>query len=99
MEQTNMRKVFLQLHFSVLLSGVTGLFGKLVTLNKTPLTWYRLFFSMVILLVFIGLSKVGWQKLLQIAGCGTLLGLHGLLFYSSIKLSNISIDVVCFASL
>lgn len=99
MEKTNMRKVFLQLHLSVLLSGFTGLFGKLVTLNETTLTWYRLFFSTVILLVFTGLPKVGWKKLLQIAGCGTLLGLHWLLFYSSIKLSNISIGVVCFASL
>ncbi len=99
MEQTNMRKVFLQLHLSVFLAGFTGLFGKLVTLNETTLTWYRLFFSTVILLVFIGLPKVDWKKLLQIAGCGTLLGFHWLLFYSSIKLSNISIGVVCFASL
>ncbi len=93
-----MRKVFLQLHLSVLLAGFTGLFGKLVTLNETTLTWYRLFFSTVILLVFTGLPNVGWKKLLQIAGCGTLLGFHWLLFYSSIKLSNISIGVVCFAS-
>lgn len=70
-----MRKVFLQLHLSVLLSGFTGIFGKLVTLNETTLTWYRLFSSMVILMVFTGLPKVGWKKLLQIAGCGTLMGL------------------------
>lgn len=94
-----MRKVFLQLHFSVLLSGFTGIFGRLITLNETTLTWYRLFFSAVILMVFIGLPKIGWKKLLQIAGCGTLLGLHWMLFYSSIKLSNVSIGVVCFASL
>jgi len=99
MEQTNMRKAFLQLHLSVLLAGFTGLFGKLVTLNEATLTWYRLFFSTMILLVFTGLPKVGWKKLLQIAGCGTLLGLHWLLFYSSIKLSNVSIGVVCFASM
>ena len=98
MEKTNMKNVFIQLHLSVLLSGFTGLFGKLVTLNETTLTWYRLFFATAILLVFAGLPKVSWKKLLQIAGCGALLGLHWLSFYSSIKLSNISIGVVCYAS-
>ena len=98
MEQTNMKKAFIQLHLSVLLSGFTGLFGKLITLNETTLTWYRIFFTAVILLVFTGLPKVGWKKVLQIAGCGTLLGFHWLLFYASIKASNVSIGVVCFAS-
>ena len=99
MEQTNMKKAFIQLHLSVLLSGFTGLFGKLITLNETTLTWYRIFFTAVILLVFTGLPKVGWKKVLQIAGCGTLLGFHWLLFYASIKASNVSIGVVCFASM
>ena len=88
MEQTNMKKAFIQLHLSVLLSGFTGLFGKLITLNETTLTWYRIFFTAVILLVFTGLPKVGWKKVLQIAGCGTLLGFHWLLFYASIKAST-----------
>lgn len=87
------------MHLSVMLAGFTGLFGKLVTLNETTLTWYRLFFTTLILLVFTGLPRVGWKKFLQIAGCGTLLGLHWLLFYASIKASNVSIGVVCFASL
>ena len=94
MEQTNMKKAFIQLYLSVLLSGFTGLFGKLITLNETTLTWYRIFFTAVILLVFTGLPKVGRKKVLQIAGCGTLLGFHWLLFYASIKASNVSIGVV-----
>lgn len=99
MEQPNLKKAFIQLHLSVLLSGFTGLFGKLVTLNETTLTWYRLFFTTLILLVFTGLPRVGWRKFLQIVGCGTLLGFHWLLFYASIKASNVSIGVVCFASI
>ena len=99
MEQTSMKKAFIQLHLSVLLAGFTGLFGKLITLNETTLTWYRIFFTAAILLVFTGLPRVGWKKALQIAGCGTLLGLHWILFYASIKASNVSIGVVCFASM
>lgn len=99
MEQTDVRKAFFQLHLSVVLAGFTGLFGKLVTLNETTLVWYRIFFTALILIVFTGLPRVSCKKLLQIAGCGTLLGLHWLLFYASIKASNVSIGVVCFASM
>ena len=56
-----------------------------------------MFFTSLILLVFTGLPRVGWKKFLQIAGCGALLGLHWMLFYCSIKASNVSIGVVCFA--
>lgn len=98
-QPTNIRKAFIQLHLSVVLAGFTGLFGKLITLNETTLTWYRIFFTAAILLVFTGLPKVGWRKFFQIAGNGTLLGLHWMLFYASIKASNVSIGVVCFASM
>lgn len=96
-QETTTRKAFLQLHLSVLLAGFTGLFGKLITLNETDIVWYRMFFTASILLVFTGLPKIGWKKFLQIAGCGALLGLHWMLFYGSIKASNVSIGVVCFA--
>lgn len=99
MGDTDLRTAFLQLHLSVLLAGFTGLFGKLITLNEATLTWYRLFFTTAVLVLFIGFPKVSWKKFLQIAGNGTLLGLHWILFYASIKASNVSIGVVSFASL
>ena len=37
------------------------------------------------------------KETVQIAQCGALLGLHWMLFYCSIKASNVSIGVVCFA--
>ena len=95
--ENNKRKAFWQLHISVMLAGFTGLFGKLITLNEVDIVWYRMLFTSLILMVFSGLPRVGWKKFLQIAGCGALLGLHWMLFYSSIKASNVSIGVVCFA--
>ncbi len=97
MTQIDKRNSFLKLHLSVLLAGFTGLFGKLISLNEVDITWYRMFFTALILLVFTGLPRVGWKKFLQIAGCGTLLGTHWILFYGSIKASNVSIGVVCYA--
>lgn len=97
MEMTETKKGFIQLHLSVLLAGFTGLFGKLITLNEVDIVWYRMLFTSCILLVFTGIPKVGWKKFLQLSGCGALLGLHWMLFYGSIKASNVSIGVVCFS--
>ena len=88
---------FIQLHLSVLLAGFTGLFGRLITLNEVDIVWYRMLFTSLILLVFTGLPRVGWHKFLQLCGCGALLGVHWMLFYGSIKASNVSIGVICFS--
>ena len=91
------KKGFIQLHLSVLLAGFTGLFGRLITLNEVDIVWFRMLFTSIILLVFTGLPRVGWRKFMQLCGCGALLGFHWILFYGSIKLSNVSIGVICFS--
>lgn len=91
------RQAFISLHLAVLLGGFTGLFGKLVTLNEVDIAWYRMFFAAMFLLVFTGLPKVSFRKLWRLAGTGALLGFHWVLFYASIKASNISIGVVCYS--
>jgi len=96
-QKSETTKGFIQLHLSVLLAGFTGLFGRLITLNEVDIVWYRMLFTSCILLVFTGLPRIGWRKFLQLCGCGTLLGVHWILFYGSIKASNVSIGVVCFS--
>jgi len=91
------RKGFIQLHLSVMLAGFTGLFGRLITLNEVDIVWYRMLFTSLILLVFTGLPRIGWRKFFQLCGCGALLGFHWILFYGSIKVSNVSIGVICFS--
>ena len=91
------RQGFIQLHLSVMLAGFTGLFGRLITLNEVDIVWYRMLFTSAILLVFTGLPKVSRRKFLELCGCGALLGLHWMLFYGSIKASNVSIGVICFS--
>jgi drug/metabolite transporter (DMT)-like permease len=97
MMMNDTQRGFIQLHLSVLLAGFTGLFGRLITLNEVDIVWYRMLFTSLILLVFTGLPRVGWHKFLQLCGCGALLGLHWMLFYGSIKASNVSIGVICFS--
>jgi len=91
------RRGFIDLHLGVLLAGFTGLFGRLITLNEVDIVWYRMLFSSICLLFITGLPRIGWKIILRICGCGALLGLHWILFYGSIKASNVSIGVVCFS--
>ena len=82
-----------------MLAGGTGVFGKLITLNEFMLVWYRLLLA-AILFYFVlkisgSLKKVSRKDILKIGLVGTLLALHWVFFYASIKFSNVSIGVVC----
>ena len=93
---------FVLLHLSILLAGFTGVLGRLITLNEGLLVWYRVMFASVFFLMYLvvknGQIKVTVKDALRIAWVGLLLSIHWLLFYGSIKYSNVSIGVVCFAS-
>lgn len=96
-----MREVFIKLHISILLAGITGLFGKLINLQEGLLVWYRMLFATLLFAFLLFLQKklkfLPLKEILKISGIGFLLGLHWVFFYGSIKASNISIGVVCFS--
>ena len=99
-----MRKVtsdYLKLHISVLLSGFTGLFAKLISLNEVVIVWYRMFFAFLIFCVMLIFIKKKPEENLKDAfkfiGLGALLALHLIFFFGSIKYSNISVGVVCYS--
>ena len=92
-----MQHAFLYLHLGILLAGFTGLFGRLITMHEVDIVWYRMLFASLFILPFTGLPKIGCKRIFNIAMCGGLLGLHWILFYGSIKVSNVSIGIVCYA--
>ncbi|RFZ92636.1 EamA family transporter [Mucilaginibacter conchicola] len=96
-----MKQAYLKLHIALVLAGFTGIFGKLITLNAALISWYRLFFSAIIMLLFFAfkgkLPATTTASKLKISFTGLLLGIHWILFYGSIKYSNVSVGVVCFA--
>lgn len=91
----------IKLNIAVLLAGATGLFGRTISLSELPLVWYRMLFAIVVLLLIMGimglLHKVPLKDFCKIIGCGFLLAIHWVLFYGSIKASNVSVGVICFA--
>ena len=100
MQQDN-SKDYIRLHTGILLAGATGLFGRLISLSELPLVWWRMIVAASVLWLILRCSQrislPSRTQLLQISGCGALLAIHWVLFYGSIKASNVSIGVVCFA--
>lgn len=96
-----MKQAYIKLHIALILAGFTGIFGKLITLNAALISWYRLFFSAIIMLLFFAFKgkfvPIKNSSKLKISFTGLLLGIHWILFYGSIKYSNVSVGVVCFA--
>jgi drug/metabolite transporter (DMT)-like permease len=97
-----MKQAFWKLHISVLLAGCTGLFGKVINLNEGLLVWYRLMLTVVLIILLWAIwkkfRKVTFRDVWQLAGTGAILAFHWLFFFGSIKVSNVSIGVVCFST-
>ncbi len=97
-----MKKAFLQLHIAVFLAGFTAILGKLIGLNEGLLVWYRLFFSIVVLGIFLSIKKshqrIARRDFLNIACVGLILAFHWVAFYGSVKYANASVAVVCISA-
>lgn len=97
-----MKKALTQLHIAVLLAGFTGILGALIQLNEIWLVWYRIAITVVTLLVaalFLKQSiRLQINLVIKLMGIGSIIALHWVFFYGSIKLSNVSIGLICFAS-
>ena len=97
-----MKRAFLQLHLAVLLAGLTGVLGKLISLNEGLIVWYRLLISTLALLIMLMLGKkrtIPSRKMIwRMAGVGAIIAFHWVMFYAGIKFSNVSVALLCFSS-
>lgn len=97
-----MKKAFIQLHIAVLLAGLTGVLGKIITLNEGLLVWYRLLLTSLALWVIYLFrrpsSSIAGKDIFHIFGIGAIAALHWVAFYGSIKYSNVSVGLLCFSA-
>jgi drug/metabolite transporter (DMT)-like permease len=93
---------YIHLHFIVLIYGFTGILGKLILLPAHYLVFYRLLLTIPVLYLIILFRresfKIDRQELFRYLGIGIIIGLHWLTFFYSIKVSNVSVALGCFAS-
>ncbi|HTI11480.1 MAG TPA: DMT family transporter [Puia sp.] len=98
-----MKKAFIQLHFAVLLAGLTGILGKLITLNEGLLVWYRLLLTALSLWILALIRRqairIAPADIWRIFGVGSIAALHWVSFYGSIKYSNVSVGLLCFSAI
>ncbi|MEO9533616.1 MAG: DMT family transporter [Crocinitomicaceae bacterium] len=95
-------KYYIILHLIVLVWGVTGILGDEISITADKITFFRTGISFLSLLL-VGLfikngKKLSSRQILSILGTGVIVGLHWYCFFYSIKVSNVSIGVVCMSS-
>ena len=97
-----MKQALIKLHIAVFLAGFTGVLGELIHLNEGLLVWYRIMLTVVTLFAWLSLKKkitrISPASVWKLLGIGTLIALHWVCFYGSIKMANVSIGLICFAS-
>lgn len=97
-----MRKAFIQLHIAVALAGLTGILGRLITLQEGMLVWWRLLISSATMWILFSLwkklQKISRRDMISILGIGTIAACHWVTFFGSIKYSNVSVGLVCFSA-
>jgi drug/metabolite transporter (DMT)-like permease len=97
-----MKQALIKLHISVFLAGFTGVLGKLIDLNEGLLVWYRIMLTVVTLFAWLSwkkkLARISPGNVWKLLGIGCLIALHWVCFYGSIKIANVSIGLICFAS-
>ena len=95
------RRALWQLHACVLLWGFTAILGKLITLPTGALVVWRMGLAAAILAAlpraWRGLRSLQPRRIALLAAVGSVIALHWLAFYGSIRLANASVAVACVA--
>ena len=90
------------LHLMVVILGLTGVFGKLISLSAIHLVWYRMGIAFISIAIFLAFKKqlfaVSKKDFIGLLGVGALVTFHWLCFFESIKVSTVSVAVVCLAT-
>ncbi|SEK72563.1 DMT family transporter [Parapedobacter koreensis] len=96
------RNLFI-LHLTVVVWGFTGILGNLISISAIHLVWYRVLIAFVSLACYFWFKRqsfaVGQKELMQFFFTGGLVGLHWVLFFESIKVSTVSVTLVCLSSI
>ncbi|QJD97491.1 DMT family transporter [Mucilaginibacter robiniae] len=100
---TGLSKNLLILHFTVFIWGFTGILGKLITITAVNLVWYRVLIAFCTLFLYFKFNKTDFKlnrrTFLELFFTGALVGGHWILFFQAIKVSTVSVTLVCLSSL
>jgi drug/metabolite transporter (DMT)-like permease len=96
------KRAYLELHFAVLLYGLTAILGGLIDLPALVMVWWRMFMACAALLVygniFSRLKNMPRSVKFRLLGVGFIVATHWLAFFGSVKLANASVALVMFST-
>ena len=102
MNNWTQRNSLLVMHLIVIILGLTGILGKLIESSSTILVWYRMLIAFIALGLYLlyqkELFKIQKGFIWKLLGVGSIVAAHWLFFFESIKVSNVSVAVVCLAT-
>jgi len=95
-------KYHIWLHITVLIFGLTGVLGKLITVGSYLLVWHRVGIALVGIALYFLFSKhsfkIDRKNLNKTLLIGLIIALHWVTFFEAIKQSNVSIALICFST-
>lgn len=95
-------KNLLLLHLTVLIFGITGILGKLIEADEIIIVFYRLVIAIIGIYAYFKITgyRINFSKeaIKETWYVGAIVGLHWITFFGSIKLSNVSVALICFSS-
>lgn len=98
----NVRSALLRMHLAVFIWGFTGVLGRAISLKEGLLVWWRLLITAaslwILFWLFGWIKKISTKEFLKLSLIGTVLALHWLCFYGSIKYANVSVALTCLAT-
>ena len=96
-------KSLLEIHMAVLLFGMTGLFGKFLTIPAQYIVLGRVFFACIAVGLYLKLRKISFKMSSRrdyatAIAIGTLLAFHWTAFYKSVQVSTVAIALLTFSA-
>ena len=86
----------------VVFLGFTGVLGKLISLETPHLVWYRMLIAFITLFLFLLFKKqiqtIKKKDIFPLILIGVIVALHWFFFFGAIKVSNISVAVICMST-
>lgn len=96
------KKNLLTLHLTVFVWGFTGVLGKVISIDAVPMVWYRVLIASVTLFAWFTLTKknikITKKQFIQFFLTGGLVAIHWIFFFYAIKVSTVSVTLVCLSS-
>lgn len=98
----NDNKNLLILHLTVFIWGFTGILGALISISAVQMVWYRVLIASITLFLYFKLSKTSIRvtkvQFLKFFFTGSIIAIHWIFFFHSIKVANVSVSLICLSS-